>query len=173
MPRLVPQSCDSAVPHTTTPGLYFSEVPGVGGCMAGGCAQVMASARMGGPLGSKHNAATLTEAREDMLQATHNPAFYAAMLQVITDGRAAARGFLLLGRLNVAWLLETLPPSSQTGAPVSLISTTQPFVSFSKSLRNEASNSRRPGLSGSAARMSSMRMGRPESVEQTRRCRKC
>ena len=57
-------------------------------------------------------------------------------------------------------------------APVSLISTTQPSVIFSKSRSRHASKSRRPGA-WSCRRMLSMRMGRPDSVEHTRRCRKC
>lgn len=63
-----------------------------------------------------------------------------------------------------------LPPHQPT-SPVSLISTTQPLVSFSSRRRKEASKSRRPGL-GSLARMSSMRMDLPHSVDSSRRRRK-
>ena len=64
-------------------------------------------------------------------------------------------------------------PIPRRRPPVSLISTTHPLVSFSSNLRNEASKSRRPGFCGSSARMSSMRIGRPDSVAHTRRCLKC
>ena len=68
----------------------------------------------------------------------------------------------------------TLPASRvlPRSAPVSLISTTQPSVIFSNSRSRHASKSRRPGA-WSCPRMLSMRMGRPDSVEHTRRCRKC
>lgn len=56
--------------------------------------------------------------------------------------------------------------------PVSLISTMQPLVSFSMRRRREASCSWSPG-DWASARIPSMRMGLPVSVDSTRRCLKC
>lgn len=64
-----------------------------------------------------------------------------------------------------------LADAMQHNVPVSLISTLQPFVSFSSSLRKDASKSRNPGFS-SAARMSSIRIALPASVAKRRRCLK-
>ena len=85
------------------------------------------------------------------------------MHELVRNGRLTARARALL------YLPQCVSyEGANSHTPVSLISTTQPLVSFSMRRRKEASKSRKPGLA-SLVLISSIRIDFPLRVDSSRR----
>lgn len=85
-----------------------------------------------------------------------------------TESLSMPHKFLLSVNASRRWVHV----ANMLDTPVSLISTTQPFVTFSSRRSRHASKSRSPGF-WSCSRMRSMRMERPLNVEHTSRSLSC